>query len=420
MRPENTSFFKITTLFVAMIIFFGVFSSCAGKEPEPDTDTGGYETLENETHLYTEPRYIPIGIPLVTYEDIYYWLALQSEVAIPRLTRELPDTGFAEFVRQLRDGERDIPVPCRNGEPLTVNSSRILSWSYETFCRPCISYSCDLPVPDGKNTSVLFHLSFLTEEETQMAKEMSWSDSVGIMSRSAINTHNYQRDDSAYYTKEWEENVQMDGRSVSVLVRQWKDRDRFSVLFAYDDVFVDMYISPEVWNSGCFADFSIRPLTRPQIPAVTPLPDTEKSVQSNEYLTVGEDALQFFCISKVSRRYVGNWVMYRKPDGTIVNVWIDEANSSHKFIVRKIYEIPEPLEEPTPELFESISPGTPMNEVLRRAGIPSADSETMDYMEFTCSDGSAYRVYINERTAEEDGKTVLTGDWYVTWVRKVS
>ena len=138
MKPVNTSFFKTITLFVVTIIFAGVFFSCAGKEPEPDTDTGGYETPENESHPYTEPLYIPIGIPLVTYEDIYYWLDLQSEVTIPRLARELPDTEFAEFAGQLRDGERDVPVPCRNGEPLTVNSSRILSWSYETFCRPCM------------------------------------------------------------------------------------------------------------------------------------------------------------------------------------------------------------------------------------------------------------------------------------------
>ena len=69
MRKHKILFAAVGILLAVML----VLSACAGKEPEPDTDTGGYETPEKETTPIPAPSYASVYFEVVDYEDLYPW-----------------------------------------------------------------------------------------------------------------------------------------------------------------------------------------------------------------------------------------------------------------------------------------------------------------------------------------------------------
>lgn len=430
MRPGKTILFRIATLIVTFVTLVGVFPSCAGKEPEPDTATGGYETLEKETTPIPAPSYASVYFEVVDYEDLYPWFVLRSETAV--LQYELEGSGFAEFAEQIRDGTRDFLIPCLNGEPLPMGKAdpHIFLASWYTFFRPWFKFNCSSPDPDipDKKSGFMVTLTYLTEEEAKLGREVSCSRFLRSVWPTETTVFNYKNDPR--FEKAWETTVKVGDREVSLLVKQYKEMEDLNVAFVLDNVFVQMEAIPEAMPVEFFANFSLRPLERPEVSPVTPEPDVIKPIQKNKYLEVGQ-----ILDSRTTSRIIKNTLsygsfssylfMYEETDGTIVIVSYDTVGEDDgwmkTFQVEQIFEIPRTVGIPTREAFETIVPGTPFGEVIRLAGIPHGrDSKTNEFFEFTCSDGSVYRVYINERTAEEDGKTVLTGDWYVTWVRKVS
>ena len=174
----------------------------------------------------------------------------------PINTRPLSDiytsAEVKKYIQDIRDGKTPLMLPYHKGVPVALS----VEADYPITSTAFIGYrlfACSSFTTVMNESQVRIYISALSEEETQMAKEMSCSELIAALHPSTPNVDSF---DTRYYTAIFEDTAVVDGVSRSLLVEQ-STNDMEDIFFVMDGFFIEIYSPIGTVTKDWLKDFSI-------------------------------------------------------------------------------------------------------------------------------------------------------------------
>ena len=154
------------------------------------------------------------------------------------------------FVEKLQS--ENITVPYLSGKVIEFRNeegyANISFFASEAYRLPWIFYYPS--VSSGENFYI--KITYLPDSIVEKQKNPTASEVIKELSPNSPNINNLGKQHESIYNQ----NIMLEGREVTALVIEYKNDDRNSTIFVYDDLLVEIRSNPEVWSTEWFSTLS--------------------------------------------------------------------------------------------------------------------------------------------------------------------
>lgn len=154
------------------------------------------------------------------------------------------------FVEKLQS--QNITVPYLNGKVIELRNeegyANISFFASEAYRLPWIFYYP--AVSTGENFYI--KITYIPDSIVETQKKMTASEVIKELSPNSPNINNLGKQHESIYNQ----SIMLEDREVTALVIEYKNDNRNSTIFVYDDLLVEIRSNPEVWSTQWFATLS--------------------------------------------------------------------------------------------------------------------------------------------------------------------
>lgn len=159
------------------------------------------------------------------------------------------------FVEKLQS--QNITVPYLNGKVIEFRNkegfANISFFGSEAYRLPWIFYYPT--VSTGENFYI--KITYIPDSIIDKQKKMTASEVIKELSPNSPNINNLGKQHESIYNQ----SIMLEDREVTALVIEYKNDNRNSTIFVYDDLLVEIKSNPEVWSTQWFATLSFDDFT---------------------------------------------------------------------------------------------------------------------------------------------------------------
>ncbi|MBQ8236016.1 MAG: hypothetical protein IJZ37_04955 [Clostridia bacterium] len=206
------------------------------QESRPDEQASGAHSKES-TNLMPEPSPPSDRMYFSSTEQMLEWFFSNTggqNQALQFAENDVMGEETATFVKQIVYGEKLLPYPVINGNPIVDNKDYSPVWLYgssgELFGKTCLWYHC---AAGNKKANVL--LAYLTDEEMEYAKDHTAKELISFIAPDSILIKNPEKQPSISDLREIE--LVLSDRTVNAFCYTVDGRS-IRTIFAYDGLLV--------------------------------------------------------------------------------------------------------------------------------------------------------------------------------------
>ena len=214
------------------------------------------DTVNNSSHDNTNSPSATI-YPL-TYDSLNDLKSSISQKNENKIYDKLKEDGIENenidkiklFVEKLQS--HNITVPYLSGKVIQFRNregfSNISLYASEVYRLPWIFYHPS--VSTGENFYI--KMTYIPDSIIEKQKNPTASEVIKELSPNSPNINNLGNQHKSIYNQ----NIKLEDREVTALVIEYKNDDRNSTIFVYDDLLVEIRSNPEVWTTEWFSTLS--------------------------------------------------------------------------------------------------------------------------------------------------------------------